>query len=155
MRSRFVGAACPPKSKARIRGKRLVWLRATRSACPRQSRRVAWLREHLQANQKAHADWVERIAKDAGTWADENNLCSEFDRFMEEHGLPPRSREFTVEALVTITTKVSVPVSARSEEVAEGEVDGEMLARALGRRIGGFRRHDLDLREYTVTEVQA
>jgi hypothetical protein len=46
-------------------------------------------------------------------------------------------------------------VSARSEEVAEGEVDGEMLARALGRRIGGFRRHDLDLREYTVTEVQA
>ncbi|WAM19230.1 hypothetical protein [Rhodococcus sp. JS3073] len=69
---------------------------------------------------------------------------------MEEHGLPPRSREFTVEALVTITTKVSVSVSARSEEVAEDEV----LARALGRRIGGFRRHGLDLREYTVTEVQ-
>ncbi|WP_054249036.1 hypothetical protein, partial [Rhodococcus opacus] len=77
----------------------------------RDRREVAWLREHLQANQKAHADWVEHIAKDAGTWADENNLCSEFDRFMEEHGLPPRSREFTVEALVTITTKVSVPVS--------------------------------------------
>lgn len=121
----------------------------------RDRREVAWLREHLQANQKAHADWVEHIAKDAGTWADENNLCSEFDRFMEEHGLPPRSREFTVEALVTITTKVSVPVSARSEEVAEDEVDGEVLARALGRRIGGFRRHGLDLREYTVTEVQA
>ncbi|WAM19196.1 hypothetical protein [Rhodococcus sp. JS3073] len=123
----------------------------------RDRREVAWLREHLQANQKAHADWVEHIAKDAGTWADENNLCSEFDRFMEEHGLPPRSREFRVEALVTITTKVSVPVpvSARSEEVAEDEVDGEVLARALGRRIGGFRRHGLDLREYTVTEVQA
>ncbi|MDV6247028.1 hypothetical protein [Rhodococcus opacus] len=121
----------------------------------RDRREVAWLREHLQANQKAHADWVEHIAKDAGTWADENSLCSEFDRFMEEHGLPPRSREFTVEALVTITTKVSVPVSARSEEVAEDEVDGEVLARALGRRIGGFRRHGLDLREYTVTEVQA
>ncbi|RYD13981.1 MAG: hypothetical protein EOP90_15635 [Lysobacteraceae bacterium] len=121
----------------------------------RDRREAAWLREHLQANQKAHADWVDSIAKDAGTWADENNLCSEFDRFMEEHGLPPRSREFTVEALVTITTKVSVSVSARSEEVAEDEVDGEMLARALGRRIGGFRRHDLDLREYTVTEVQA
>jgi hypothetical protein len=121
----------------------------------RDRREAALLREHLQANQQAHADWVEHIAKDAGTWADENNLCSEFDRFMEEHGLPPRSREFTVEALVTITTKVTVLVSARSEEVAEGEVGGEMLARALGRRIGGFRRHDLDLREYTVTEVQA
>ena len=30
----------------------------------RDRREVAWLREHLQANQKAHADWVEHIAKD-------------------------------------------------------------------------------------------
>ena len=40
---------------------------------------------------------------------------------MDQHGLRLRSREFTVEALVTITRKVPVPVpvSARSEEVAE------------------------------------
>ena len=73
---------------------------------------------------------------------------------MDQHGLRLRSREFTVEALVTITRKVPVPVSARSEEVAENEVDAEVLARALGGRIGGVRRVDLDLREYMVTEVQ-
>ncbi|ABH00652.1 hypothetical protein RHA1_ro11005 (plasmid) [Rhodococcus jostii RHA1] len=118
-------------------------------------REVATLRERLEGAHADHMKWIDAVATSAHQWADENNLCSEFDQFMEEHGLPPRSREFTVEALVTITTKVSVPVSARSEEVAEDEVDGEVLARALGRRIGGFRRHGLDLREYTVTEVQA
>ncbi|PBC35383.1 hypothetical protein CJ179_48185 [Rhodococcus sp. ACS1] len=121
----------------------------------RDRREVAWLREHLQANQKAHADWVEHVARDAGNWADENNLCGEFDRFMEEHGLPPRSREFTVECEVAITAKVTVTVSARSGEIAEDEVDREMVARALGRRIGGFRRHGLELDGFSVLGVQA
>ena len=119
----------------------------------RDRREAATLRERLEGAHADHMKWIDTITEAAHSWADENNLCSEFDRFMEVHGLPPRRRDFTVEALVTITTRVSVPVTARSEEVAEDEVNGEVLARALGRRIGGFRRHGLELDDYTVREV--
>lgn len=117
-------------------------------------REAAAPRERLEGARADHSRWIDTITEAAHSWADENSLCGEFDRFMTEHDLAPRHREFTVEAVVTITTRVSVPVTARSEEVAEDEVDGEMLARAVGRRIGGFRRHGLEFDDYTVTAVQ-
>lgn len=119
------------------------------------SRETATLRERLEGAQAEHRQWVDAIATSAHAWADENNLCGEFDRFMAEHDLPPRRREFSVECEVTMTTRVSVTVESRSAENAEDDVDREMVARAVGRRIGGFRRHDLELDDFTVRGVQA
>ncbi|MDF3310459.1 hypothetical protein P3H15_36185 [Rhodococcus sp. T2V] len=117
-------------------------------------REAATLRERLEGAHADHVKWVDAIATSAHEWADKNNLCGEFDRFMAEHDLPPRRREFSVECEVTITTR-SVwrwrrgrRRTPRTSSIASG-------ARAVGRRRGGFRRHGLELDDYTVRGVRA
>ena len=78
-----------------------------------------------------HRAWVDRLVEDACAWADENSLCEQFDRFMEAHDLPGRSRDFDVEVEVVVRAVVTVPVSARSaddarESVCSYEVDSAM-----------------------------
>ncbi|WP_368680372.1 hypothetical protein R1X32_07460 (plasmid) [Rhodococcus opacus] len=119
-----------------------------------EHRREREARAELAAARREHVQGIESLVDDAHRWADENSLCSEFDRFMDVHGLRPRSREYTVECAVTITTKVSVRVSASNSGAAEGGVESAEVARALGRQLGGFRRHGLELDDYTVTGVE-
>lgn len=61
--------------------------------------------------------WKARATSIAHDYANRNSLCSEFDRCMEEIGLPGRSREYSVEVHVCETT--TVVVVASSEEEAE------------------------------------
>lgn len=50
-------------------------------------RETATLRERLEGAHADHMKWIDAVATSAHQWADENNLCSEFDRFMEDHDL--------------------------------------------------------------------
>lgn len=58
--------------------------------------------------------WKAELVSDAHTYADEHSLCGEFDRFMEEHGLPTRQRDYNV--------TISLTVSARNEDEAVEQV---------------------------------
>ncbi|WP_213578578.1 hypothetical protein [Rhodococcus sp. USK13] len=119
-----------------------------------EHRREREARAELAAARREHEQRIESLVDDAHTWADENSLCGQFDRFMDEHGLRSRSREYVVECAVTLTAKVSVRVSASDSSAAEDRVESGEVARALGRQLGGFRRHGLELDDYTVTGVE-
>lgn len=65
------------------------------------------------AAQRGRADLLERRIESlndaAIEWADENNLCSQFDRFCEEHGLRGRTEDY--EVTVRVTQFVTIHVS--------------------------------------------
>ncbi|QXT62467.1 hypothetical protein [Tessaracoccus palaemonis] len=50
--------------------------------------------------------WLDHLAEDARTFADDNNLCEVFDQFMEEHGMKGRTRDFRAEFTITFTAYV-------------------------------------------------
>lgn len=72
--------------------------------------------ERLREANREFLRWRDRLVEDAHAYADENNLCSEFDRFMEEHDLPTRVKEFNV--TITLT------VEARDDDDAVERVSG-------------------------------
>lgn len=80
----------------------------------------AALAEGVQAARSREL-WMEQLVEDAHVYADRNSLCGAFDEFMEEHGLPTRTRSYTVR--VAVTSTVLIPVTARSEGDAEEQVD--------------------------------
>lgn len=82
---------------------------------------------------KAQAEEFEARMKapvaDAHQWADENELCSVFDEFMEEHGLPARLRDWTVKVEVPITLEFTVEDMSNAEDArkeAERYVEQEL-----------------------------
>lgn len=85
--------------------------------------------ETAEAHVKAAARRLDSIVEDAHEWADEENLCSKFDRFCEEHNLPAREREWRVS--VNVSTTVTVYVTASSEQDARDLVDSGNVTRAL------------------------
>lgn len=60
--------------------------------------------------------WAEDATETAHRYANNNNLCGEFDRCMEEIGLRPRTRDYTVS--MTVTLSVVVPVTADTDDHA-------------------------------------
>lgn len=60
--------------------------------------------------------WSEDATETAHRYADDNNLCGEFDRCMEEIGLPPRSRDYTV--TLSLNVAVSVGATGRTDDDA-------------------------------------
>lgn len=75
--------------------------------------------------QREFEAWKARATETAHTYADNNSLCSEFDRCMEEIGLDPRIRSYRVDLDVSATA--SVYVDARNEEEA-AELAEEMVS---------------------------
>lgn len=66
---------------------------------------------------RKHQEWIEELNDRAIEWADDNSLCEQFDRFMEENGLRGRERDQEVEVTVTATMTVTVRgVSQRDAE---------------------------------------
>jgi len=50
----------------------------------------------LLRQQREHADFLARLADDAREYADDNDLCSNFDDFMEKWGFHRREQEYEV-----------------------------------------------------------
>ena len=54
------------------------------------------------ANERAyHQNWRDALVSSAHEWARDNDLCSRFDDFMDEHGLP--RRDVTLRVTFTLT----------------------------------------------------
>ncbi|WP_037196485.1 MULTISPECIES: hypothetical protein [unclassified Rhodococcus (in: high G+C Gram-positive bacteria)] len=116
-----------------------------------ERRETRALREQLTTTQTGHTEWIESLASDAREWADDNSLCGQFDRFMEEHGLQGRYRDFTVDVSVSITLPVTLTISASGESNAEDKVDRYDVEEALRHR---FSEHeDFTVDDFTVQNV--
>lgn len=100
------------------------------------------LTELLRTTKQRHESRISELAEDACEFADRHNLCGEFDRFMEDHGLPGRARDHEVE--VTVTAHLTVTVSARSQTDAENEVDEDDVRTAI-RDQGPYLTFDYDV----------
>jgi hypothetical protein len=68
---------------------------------------------------RTHDEWVAALVADAHQMADDNSLCSRFDDFMAEHGLPTRSRTYDVEVNVDFTVTVRVEGMSRDDAISE------------------------------------
>lgn len=73
------------------------------------------VREARAAKDREFAAWKEEASRIACEYADENSLCGEFERCMEDIGLQGRNRDYEV------TVTFSLTVTARNEDEAEEE----------------------------------
>lgn len=97
-----------------------------------------------------HEARLERIVDAAHEYADENDLCERFDRFMERQGLRPRSRNWV--CVVDATVRVRIPVSSPSADAAAGEVDDSMVVEALSQLRG--RNLEVALQDHDVIDTE-
>jgi hypothetical protein len=65
-----------------------------------------------------HSEWRDKLVEDAHEYANEQDLCSKFDDFMENHDMPRRPQEFEVR----LTLRCSIPSLERGEE---SDLEGE------------------------------
>lgn len=83
-----------------------------------------------ECRERERVEWLDELVRAAHQYANANNLCEEFDRFMAAHDLPVRQRPYTL----TIDAEVTVTLTrdAESEDDAEAQVDVYDVADALG-----------------------
>jgi hypothetical protein len=103
---------------------------------------------NMAALRQEHETWKNNLEVDAHEMATENNLCSVFDTFMEEHGMNPRSRDYV--ATVSVTVEVTVNCSGRDDQSAEESIDDYDVLSAV-RETFSYGRGDIA--SYDVTAV--
>ena len=72
---------------------------------------------------RKHQEWIENLNDLAIEWADDDSLCEQFDRFMEENGLRGRARDQEVE--VTVTATMPATVRGVSQRDAVERIDSD------------------------------
>lgn len=100
---------------------------------PQETPEEAYLRGRRDAEEAARREmeaWKARATEIAHTYANDNGLCSEFDRCMVDVGLTPRTREYEVHVCYTFTVEAS-NADAAAEEAEEylGGMDADDLIR--------------------------
>lgn len=96
--------------------------------------------------------WLDTLIEDAHEMADNHDLCTAFDDFLDEHDLPRRTYLFEVEVEVTLTDRHTFSVEATSAEAAEEQVDDDFVRGAL--RLGdieSIRGFDIEV-DHLLTE---
>lgn len=88
----------------------------------------------LFAVHRKHKAELGEIVSDAHEFADDNDLCGEFDRFLEKHGLPSRNDRDQYPA-VSVTVTVPMKAKGRTEEDAFDSLDREEIFEALRRTL--------------------
>lgn len=93
-----------------------------------------------------HQARLERIVDAAHEYANDNDLCERFDRFMLSQGLRPRLREWVCE--VDATIRLRIPVSSHSADAAAGEVTDQIVQQAIAELRGplladAIQEHDV------------
>ncbi|MBM4574990.1 hypothetical protein GS896_25830 [Rhodococcus hoagii] len=106
---------------------------------------IATLHQH-------HRQWIDQLVDDAHEYANDNSLCSEFDRFMTEHNLPARQRDFCVSVDVMVRVKVDLTITAEDSDSVDGEVDSDLVESAVRSELGGHG--SFDVTDWDVTAVE-
>lgn len=122
---------------------------AARIGAEKSARELTEARAVLRDVSSRHESAMDKLVADAHEWADDNDLCSRFDDFMEEHNLPTRLKDYDVEVSVRLTERVTVRVSGvRDSDAAEQRVDHDDVEEALGNcGLGGLSLEDFDVVE--------
>ncbi|MFF0818627.1 hypothetical protein ACFYVR_26290 [Rhodococcus sp. NPDC003318] len=108
-------------------------------------------RADAQRQRERRESWLESLVSDAHEWADSNSLCGEFDRFMDEHGLPGRDRDYEVTVDVTVTTRLTITRTASSADSAEGLIDSSDVEEELRDRLGSYGQSlDFDVSDWEI-----
>lgn len=118
-----------------------------------EHRAMAHAAAALREAQVERDRWTGELVDSAHEWADDNNLCREFDRFMLRHGLPTRERDYEVTVSVTMCATVTISVTATSEEGARDGVDGDLIRERIGSRYGSLP-DDLSIDDYEIDGVE-
>lgn len=105
---------------------------------------------NLEAVKTQHAQWVNQLVEASHRWANENELCGQFDEFMEEQGLPTRNADYVIEVSATIGLRLRLTRTARSESDAEDILSSEDVDEELQDMIG---HPDFDLHEWRVVSA--
>jgi hypothetical protein len=92
-----------------------------------------------------HQRWITETTAKAHEYADENNLCDAFDRFMVSVGLEPRTKNFRVS--VSVTVDIDVPIEARDEDAAKDAVDSYSVVQAARSRLSEWGADHWDVTE--------
>lgn len=90
---------------------------------------------HIGAEKAAqgYEAWKARTVARAHEYADDNDLCSRFDDFMEEVGLPSRRRSENVSVEVTVNVEVEVELGRHDDAV--DFITDQMVREELDRRV--------------------
>lgn len=97
--------------------------------------------------------WKERATETAHAYANRNDLCGEFDRCMEDIGLPGRAVDHTVSVTVTITHRASVTITARDADDAAEQVGTDEIIEAIEQETG-VDINSLDGWDYEITGAE-
>lgn len=108
---------------AHARGSRQEWLDSERD--DRDPSATALFAVH-----RRHKAELGEIVSDAHEFADDNDLCGEFDRFLEKHDLPSRNGRDQF-LTVRVTATVTVSGAGRTEEDAFDSLGREQVFEAL------------------------
>lgn len=114
---------------------------------------AATARRQAQTEREARESWLRSLVSDAHEWADENSLCGEFDRFMDEHDLPGREREFEVTVDVTVSARVTVTQRATSADAAREQVSTTEIDEEVRERIRCGQSVDFDVTDWDIDSV--
>ncbi|WP_128645086.1 hypothetical protein [Rhodococcus sp. BS-15] len=120
---------------------------AARIDAEKSAQELAEARAALRDVSSRHESAMDKLVADAHEWADDNDLCSRFDEFMEDHNLPTRLKDFDVEVSVRLSTSVTVRVSgARDSDAAEQEVRHSDVEEAMANSgLAGLNLEDFDV----------
>lgn len=97
-----------------------------------------------------HQDRLEAIVDAAHEFADEHSLCSDFDRFMMDQGLRPRSRDYQI--TVDVRLRIVVEQSGHDADAANENLDDDQIATT----IYNLSQYVLDgaIRDYDIVETE-
>lgn len=134
---------------------------ATVEALRAQGRARSLVRESATQEREAvtrvrleHQRWLDGLVDAAHVWADDNSLCSRFDDFMAEQGLPERQRDYTVYIDVQLGCRVGVNVSARDEDSAMENVDDDDVRSEVAGLLGTSALSELDMTDWDVSSAE-
>lgn len=104
---------------------------------------------------REHERWVDDLVEAAHDWADEGELCGDFDTFMRRQGLAARSHDFDVEVEVTAAASVYVSVEACCSEAVKDKVSTLEVKSAWREQYGIAADVEVEIDEWWVQFMSA
>ena len=80
---------------------------------------IAAMRSETERMGQLHTTWKDELTDDLHRRATEQNLCSQFDDFCQQHGLRRRVQDYDV--TITVTYQATVTVTAEDEDQARDQ----------------------------------
>jgi len=125
-------------------------------ALARQRAEIEAERQAAREARETHRQEIALIGDQLIEAANDNDLCEQFDRFVEKVNsqitveLPTRAKEYEVE--IHITTTLSIPVTASSADAAENSIDSSDVRDALRDHAYGLDSDDWSVGEVNRTD---